>query len=127
MCAGGLPYPTNDHAYKMVLAAFEIAEFVEMSKKNITVDQTRYNIRIGISTGPVIAGVVGIKKFSYDIWGDTVNIASRMEANSEAGKINISESTFELIKDTFQCDYRGEIEVKNKGLMKMYFVNNVKL
>ena len=124
MCAGGLPFPTKDHATKMVLAAFEIAEFVEMSKKNTTIDQTRYSIRIGICSGPVIAGVVGLKKFSYDIWGDTVNIASRMEANSEPGKINISESTFELIKDTFHCEYRGGIEVKNKGLMKMYFVTN---
>lgn len=124
MCAGGLPYPTVDHAYKMTLAAIEIVEFVEMSKNTISHDKTRYNIRIGINTGPVVAGVVGSKKFSYDIWGDTVNIASRMEANSEPGRINISENTFELIKDKFQCDYRGEIEVKNKGLMKMYFVIN---
>lgn len=125
MCAGGLPFPTEDHAYKMVLAAFEIAEFVNESKKQHSPDQTRFEIRIGISTGPLVAGVVGIKKFAYDIWGDTVNIASRMETNSEPGKVNISEYTYQLIKDFFDCEYRGEIEVKNRGMMKMYFVNDI--
>jgi adenylate cyclase len=125
MCAGGLPFPTEDHAYKMVLAAFEIAEFVNESKKQHSPDQTRFEIRIGISTGPLVAGVVGIKKFAYDIWGDTVNIASRMETNSEPGKVNISEYTYKLIKDFFDCEYRGEIEVKNRGMMKMYFVNEI--
>lgn len=125
MCAGGLPFPTEDHAYKMVLAAFEIAEFVNKSKKQHSPDQTRFEIRIGISTGPLVAGVVGIKKFAYDIWGDTVNIASRMETNSEPGKVNISEYTYQLIKDFFDCEYRGEIEVKNRGMMKMYFVNDI--
>jgi len=126
MCAGGLPFPTEDHAFKMVLAAIEITEFVKTSKKINALNQTRYEIRIGINTGPVVAGVVGIKKFAYDIWGDAVNIASRMESNSEAGKINISENTYELIKDSFDCEYRGEIEAKNKGVLKMYFVNDVK-
>ncbi|WP_243698823.1 adenylate/guanylate cyclase domain-containing protein [Flavobacterium sandaracinum] len=122
MCAGGLPFPTQDHAHKIVLAALEIAEFVEASKNVTTENQTRFEIRIGINTGPLVAGVVGIKKFSYDIWGDTVNIASRMESNSEAGKINISEFTYNIIKNDFDCQYRGEFEVKNKGMMKMYFV-----
>jgi len=71
----------------------------------------------------VVAGGVGTKKFAYDIWGDTVNIASRMESNSESGRINISESTYQLIKNDFNCTFRGEIEVKNKGMMKMYFVD----
>jgi class 3 adenylate cyclase len=108
----------------MVQAAFEIATFVRDSKKNNPLNHTRFEIRIGINSGPVVAGVVGTKKFAYDIWGDTVNIASRMESNSEPGKINVSENTYELIKDRFDCDYRGEIEVKNRGTMKMYFVNN---
>ena len=124
MCAGGLPFPTEDHAFKMVLAAIEIAEFVTDSKNNNPLNQTRFEIRIGINTGPVVAGVVGTKKFAYDIWGDTVNIASRMESNSEPGKINVSENTYELIKTEFDCNYRGELEVKNRGMMKMYFVNS---
>lgn len=124
MCAGGLPFPTGDHAYKMTLAALEIAKFVNISEELITQNQTHFKIRIGINTGPLVAGVVGIKKFSYDIWGDTVNIASRMESNSEPGKINISEYTYQIIKNDFECEYRGEIEVKNKGMMKMYFVND---
>lgn len=125
MCAGGLPFPTKDHALKMVAAAFEIAEFVNESKKFDPDDMTRFDIRIGINTGPVVAGVVGNKKFAYDIWGDTVNIASRMESNSEPGKINISDNTFQLIKDQYKCTYRGEIDAKNKGMMKMYFVEGM--
>jgi class 3 adenylate cyclase len=74
----------------------------------------------------VVAGVVGSKKFAYDIWGDTVNIAARMESHSAPGKINISEHTYQLIKNDFECEYRGKIDAKNKGMMKMYFVNAIK-
>lgn len=125
MCAGGLPYPSDNHATLMVLAALEMLKFVEDSKSKTDFNETRFNIRIGINSGPVVAGIVGTKKFAYDIWGDAVNIASRMESNSEPGKINISENTYQLIKDEFSCSYRGEIEVKNKGMMKMYFVNKL--
>lgn len=126
MCAGGLPFPTTNHPHKMILAAFEIAEFIEKSKLNSEDDITNFDIRIGINTGPIVAGVVGIHKFAYDIWGDTVNVASRMESLSYPGRINISQNTYELVKDVFQCKYRGEIEVKNRGMMKMYFVNEIK-
>ncbi|MGL3001410.1 adenylate/guanylate cyclase domain-containing protein [Flavobacterium sp. RSSB_23] len=121
MCAGGLPFETQDHAYKMILAAQEIIKFVTESAKE-TQAQNHFQIRIGINTGPVVAGVVGTKKFAYDIWGDTVNTASRMESNSEPGKINISQNTFDLVKEQFQFEYRGAIEVKNRGKMNMYFV-----
>ena len=123
----GLPFPTEDHAFKMVQAAFEIAAFVKESKNTNGNEQTRFDIRIGINTGSVVAGVVGTKKFAYDIWGDTVNIASRMESNSEPGKINVSQNTYEIIKDDFDCEFRGEIEAKNRGMMKMYFVKGSKV
>ena len=84
--------------------------------------ENTFEVRIGIHSGSVVAGIVGVKKFAYDIWGDTVNTAARMEQNSEAGKINISRNTYDLVKDKFNCEYRGEIEAKNKGLLKMYYV-----
>ena len=123
MCAGGLHKNENGHAKSTVAAAFEIAEFVENTKNDIAASDLTFDIRIGINTGPVVAGVVGTKKFAYDIWGDTVNVASRMESMSMPGKINISEYTYAIVKEDYTCEYRGEIEVKNRGSMKMYFVN----
>jgi len=126
MCAAGLPYPKEHDVFRAVQAAFEITEFIEESKKTRMDHETKFDVRIGMNTGPIVAGVVGTKKFAYDIWGDSVNVASRMETMSSAGKINISESTYDLVKDVYECEYRGEIDVKNKGMMKMYFVNSVK-
>ena len=125
MCAGGLPFPSSDHAVRIVMAALEIAKFVESCREDEDCNKIPFEIRIGINTGPVVAGVVGKKKFAYDIWGDTVNIASRMESNSESGKVNISEATHELVKEYFNCEYRGKIFAKNKGLLKMYYVRNI--
>lgn len=121
MCAGGLPFPTKDHSVRIVQAALEIIAVVEQAKKDKEVMD--FEIRIGINTGPVVAGVVGTKKFAYDIWGDTVNVASRMESMSIPGKINISENTYVQIRHEFKCEERGEVFVKNKGKMKMYFIN----
>ena len=122
MCAGGLPFPLEDHAKKTVEAALEIAEFVKKAADELPEGHPRFDIRLGINSGPVVAGVVGTKKFAYDIWGDAVNIASRMESNSEPGRINISENTYQLVKDSYPCQYRGEIEVKNRGKLKMYYL-----
>ncbi|TVP48413.1 MAG: GAF domain-containing protein [Mongoliibacter sp.] len=127
MCVGGLPVPNSTHSIDVVNAALEIRDW--MDERNEAAKHTGspfFEIRIGLDTGPVIAGVVGTKKFAYDIWGDTVNTASRMESSGEIGKINISGKTYETIKDAFDCEYRGKIEAKNKGLIDMYFVEPVK-
>lgn len=123
MCAGGLPVANKTNAIDVVNAAIEIQEFMQQHiQQRVGEGKEPFEIRIGVHTGPVVAGIVGVKKFAYDIWGDTVNIASRMESSGETGKVNISNSTYELVKDTFACTYRGKIQAKNKGEIDMYFV-----
>lgn len=119
MAVCGLPIPRADHAKRALHAALAIQQYVR--EKN-----GKFNIRIGLHSGPVVAGIVGVKKYAYDIWGDTVNLAARMEQHSEAGKINISGTTYELIKTEFNCEHRGKVIAKNKGEMDMYFVSGVK-
>jgi len=124
MCASGLPLPNPAHAMNIVRAAMDILEYVNAHRhESIQKGHEPFEIRIGIHTGPVVAGIVGDKKFAYDIWGDTVNIASRMESSGEPGKINISGSTYALIKDHIPCTYRGKIHARNKGEIDMYFIN----
>lgn len=125
MCAGGIPVPNDSNPSDAVAAALEMQVYMNariLEKRAQGLDY--WNMRIGIHTGEIIAGVVGIKRFAYDIWGDTVNVASRLESSSEIGKINISGDTYELVKDNFSCTYRGEVAVKHKGEISMYFVEN---
>ncbi len=120
IAVAGLPVPDANHAVNAINAVLEIRAFI--AKRKAEMGSKTFDVRIGVNSGSVVAGIVGVKKFAYDIWGDTVNTAARMEQNSEAGEINISQSTYELIKDNFNCTYRGQLEAKNKGALAMYFV-----
>jgi class 3 adenylate cyclase len=126
MCAGGIPEKNRTNPVEVILAALEMQEYMKNLKETSLNQGMKYwDIRIGIHTGTVIAGVVGQKKLSYDIWGDTVNIASRMESSGEGGKINISGTTYEFVRDFFVCEHRGKMPVKYKGELDMYFVKGI--
>jgi class 3 adenylate cyclase/Tfp pilus assembly protein PilF len=120
LAVAGLPTQDPLHAQHVADAAIEIRDF--MQRRYSELGDRTFEIRIGIHSGSVVAGIVGIKKFAYDIWGDTVNAAARMEQHSDPGKINISQNTYELLSEDFHCTYRGEILAKNKGMMQMYFL-----
>ena len=130
LCVSGLPISNDTHAQDILNAAIEIRDFMAHRKlEKEAKGEIPFEIRIGIHTGPVVAGIVGLNKFQYDIWGDTVNTTSRMETCGEAGKINISEATYLTLKDTpgLNFTYRGMMEAKGKGEVKMYFVENREL
>lgn len=127
MCAAGLPAKNITHPQDIVKAAIEIRDFIlDHRREKIKTGGVTFEVRIGINTGPVVAGVVGVNKFAYDIWGNTVNIASRMESHSEPGRINISGSTYSLIKNDYWCTLRGKINTKGLGDVEMYFLDGVK-
>ena len=127
MCAGGIPERNRTNPVEVVLAALEMQKYMQQMKNDPSRPAARFwDIRIGIHTGTVVAGVVGHKKITYDIWGDTVNTASRMESSGEPGKINISGTTYEFVKEYFTCDYRGRMPVKYKGDLDMYFVTDIR-
>lgn len=127
MAAGGLPVPAQDSVRNTVNAGLEMTEYmIRRNKSRESSGKFAFEMRVGIHTGPVVAGIVGVKKFQYDLWGDTVNTASRMESAGEAGKVNISRYTYELIQDdpTFSFHPRGKVKVKGKGDYEMWFVEN---
>ena len=126
MCVGGLYTKGTSHVTRMALAALEIQAFLNNLKKRRGAEGKYYfEARIGIHTGPIVAGVVGTKKFAFDIWGDTVNVAQQMEYHSEPGRVNITGETYELIKDKFKCTFRGKAVVKNMKAFDMYFVDGI--
>jgi class 3 adenylate cyclase len=126
MAAGGLQATNTTTAKEVVLAGLDMQSFMDARKKELKeMGKSFFEMRVGIHTGQVVAGIVGVKKFQYDIWGDTVNIASRMESSGKVGKVNISASTYDHIKDDprFSFSKRGRITAKNKGMLEMYFVS----
>ncbi len=126
MAAGGIPEESHDHPVRTIQAALEMLRFMDRWKeKKEREGKPSWEIRIGIHTGPLVAGVIGTEKFAYDVWGDTVNLASRMESSGQPGRINISGETYEKVKRFFECEYRGQIQAKNKGQVDMYFIEGL--
>jgi class 3 adenylate cyclase/tetratricopeptide (TPR) repeat protein len=125
MCAGGIPTPDDDHPFRIVRAAMEIQKYIsENNDRRMANGQVPWDIRIGVHVGPLVAGVVGKKKYAYDIWGSTVNIASRMESSGVPGRVNISAATYEIVKNKYACMYRGKINAKNVGDVDMYLIDH---
>jgi class 3 adenylate cyclase len=126
MAAGGVPVPNRTHAVDCILAALGIRrEMAEMMARWRAAGRPHWQLRVGINTGGMVAGVVGSEKFAYDVWGDTVNTASRLESSGEAGEINISRATYERVHEFFVCEYRGRVAAKGKGEIEMYFVRGL--
>ena len=129
MCASGIPYENPNQIKNVVLTGLQLVEVMNLfNEKQRLNNESEWNVRVrvGINTGELIAGAVGKKKFAYDMLGDTVNIASRMESNSEPGRVNISRQTYEEVKDFFNCEERGRIITKNRGELELYFVTELK-
>jgi class 3 adenylate cyclase len=124
MAAAGLPKPCADHAQRCARAGLRMAAYVEQRN---TDSAFKWRLRVGIHSGPVVAGVVGKRKYAFDIWGDTVNIASRMESSGEPGRVNVSAYTYDLIRKDYACEYRGRVDAKGKGEVDMYFVNSLQM
>lgn len=127
MCAGGLPRATKTHPVDVVLAAIEMrAAMAKVKREAKESGKVFWDLRIGIHTGPLVAGVVGEKKFAYDVWGDTVNLARRMESGGAVGEINISRATHDYVREFFDCQPRGLVPAKNRGEVEMFFVKGIK-
>lgn len=125
VCAGGVPTKSEDNAFDVVQAALDFRDEIDKLRKERTAQgKIPFEFRIGIHTGQLVAGVIGLKKFAYDIWGDTVNMAARMQEAGEPGKINVSGATYEIVKQKFACVHRGKLEAKNKGEIDMYYVES---
>jgi adenylate cyclase len=123
MAAGGIPAPNRTHAVDCVLAALEIVRFMaELRREREAAGEPCWDLRLGIHTGGLVAGVVGRRKFAYDVWGDTVNTASRLESSGVAGQVNVSGATYASVRDFFVCEHRGRVSAKGKGEIDMYFV-----
>jgi len=120
--ASGVPEKRADHAPALVSVALEMRSFLDSHREKLPGGCKDLTMRFGINTGPAVAGVVGQRNFHYDIWGDAVNTASRMESHSEPGRIQISEATYDLVKDEFECEARGEVDIKGKGMMQTWWV-----